>query len=89
MIDFEEQLSTCLAISLYTYNVSPGERAEKLYKAFQGNCAEPDELLILVDNPHWATQMAAPTALAYLRHAIDRYGTEAQERTRVNLHFDR
>lgn len=78
-------LAVCTAMSLYKYNVSPGERAEKLYSEFKGACAEPNELLELVDNPHWATQMAAPTALLYLQHAIDKYGSESVERVAANL----
>ncbi|MEE8482505.1 MAG: hypothetical protein V3S12_04055 [Acidiferrobacterales bacterium] len=73
-----EQLKACVAMSLYQYNVSPGIRAEKLYRHFNGACAEPDELLYLVDRKHWATEMAAPTALKYLEHGLEKYGREAK-----------
>ena len=84
----EETLSVmaaATAMSLYQYNVSPGERAEKLYLHFAGKCAEPAELLALVDNRFWATEMAPPTAFVYLRHALERYGNEARVRTIANL----
>jgi len=80
-----EHLVAATAMSLYKYNVSPGVRAEKLYEHFSGCCAEPDELLEHVDNFNWATAMAAPTAVVYLQHAMDRYGREAEERVQVNL----
>lgn len=80
-----EHLVAAVAMSLYKYNVSPGERAEKLLDHFKGACAEPDVLLRLVDDFNWATEMAAPTALWYMQHALDKYGSEAEERVQVNL----
>ena len=80
-----EHLVAAVAMSLYIFNVSPGVRAEKLYEHFSGMCAEPHDLLRLVDNHCWATEMAAPTALVYMQHALDKYAGEAEERVQVNL----
>ena len=80
-----DHLVAATAMSLYIYNVSPGERAEKLYDHFSGMCAEPEELLRCVDHHSWATEMAAPTAFWYLQHAMDKYGSEAEQRVQVNF----
>jgi hypothetical protein len=80
-----DYLVAATAMSLYQYNVAPIERAQKLYDHFQGACATMDDLLELVDHTHWATQMAAPTALVFMDHAMARYGQEAEERVQVNL----
>ena len=69
-----------VAMSLYIYNVSPSERAKKLYDEFEGACAEMDELLRWVDLPYWATEMPFPTAYAYMKHAMEKYGDEATRR---------
>ncbi len=79
------ELAICIAMSLYQYNVSPFERAEKLYAEFNGVCAEIDDLISMVDNKNWATEMAAPTALKYLEHGLEKYGKEARERVEINL----
>lgn len=76
-VGVSELLSAAVAMSLYQYNVSPGHRAERLYEHFEGNCAEPDKLLTLVDSRQ-------PTALVYLSHALIKYGDEAAERVYVN-----
>jgi len=73
-----------VAMSLYQYNVQPGIRVQKLYDHFNGDCAELDELLRLVDSTYWATEMAYPTAKVYLQHALERYGDEAKQRIRLN-----
>lgn len=80
-----DHLVAAVAMSLYKFNVAPVVRAEKLHAHFNGLCAEMDELLRLVDEFNWATEMAAPTALWYQQHALDRYGREAEERVRINL----
>jgi hypothetical protein len=72
-----------IAMSLYMYNVSSGERAHKLYQHFDGACAEPPELQRWVDSPYWATEMPLPTARVYLDHAVMRYGEEARRRAGV------
>ena len=84
-ITMEESLAAAIAVSLYQYNVSAGERAAKLYAHFKGECAELDELLIMVDSKNWATEMAAPTAQVYLEHALEKYMNEARHRVQVNL----
>ncbi len=84
-----ELLTAAVAMSLYRFNVSRGERAEKLYHHFKGQCAELEELLAMVDNPCWATEMPHPTALVYLRHALERYGNEAAERVQLNHAHER
>ena len=83
--EIRTRLTACVAMSLYQFNVNPMARAEKLYKEFDGQCAEMDEMLLLVDYKHWATQMAMPTAKMYLEHALERYGFEARQRVDVNL----
>ena len=80
-----EALVTAVAMSLYKYNVAPGIRAEKLYVHFDGACAELDDLLWMIDQFNWATEMAAPTALVYMQHALERYEDEARDRVRINL----
>jgi len=80
-----DHLVAATAMSLYKYNVSPGARAERLYEHFSGMCAEPYELLELVDNFNWATEMAAPTAVVYLQHALDKYAGESETRVQANL----
>jgi hypothetical protein len=79
-----ELLAAAIAMSLYIYNVSPGERAEKLYRHFKGACADPDDLLRWVDHHSWATEMPFPTMVIYLEHALAKYGQEALEKVRIN-----
>jgi len=81
----QELLAAATAVALYVYNVSPAERANKLVARFGGDCEHFDRLFALVDSPCWATEMAAPTALAYLGDAIERYGDEAARRVKINL----
>jgi len=77
-------IEVAIALSLYGYNVSPGERAERLFNHFEGACAEPEELLdILVKRGQFsATEFAYPTAVVYVQHALDKYGQEAITRAR-------
>lgn len=81
-------LTVCVAVSLYGYNVPPGERAHKLYDHFNGHCAElPDLLAMMQTNrlAYWATELACPTAAVYVEHALERYGEEAKDRVRINM----
>ncbi len=80
-------IEVAVAMSLYAYNVSSGERARKLYDHFDGNCAEFHDLAnILTHTPAYAaTELAMPTASVYVDHALERYGEEARERVRVNM----
>ncbi len=80
-----EHLVAAVAMSLYKYNVDAVSRAMKLHEYFSGMCAEPESLIHLVDNFNWATEMAAPTALWYMQHAMDKYGSEAADRVQCNL----
>ena len=76
-------LEVGIALSLYGYNVAPLERAEKLYRHFDGACAEVADLLeILLERPAYVmTEFAFPTAAVYVEHALQRYGHEAREQT--------
>jgi len=82
-------LEVAIAISLYTYNVSPAERALKLHQHFSGQCAELEDLVrILVDVPaFFATEFAVPTAFVYVKHALLRYGLEAKNRVAAETHM--
>lgn len=79
-----DPLVSAMAMSLYQFNIGRFSRADALYQHFNGDCAEMSELLELVDSKNWATNMAAPTAAVYLRHAIERYGDEAWARVEAN-----
>lgn len=80
-----DALVAAVAMSLYIYNVSSAERSQKIIDHFSGRCVDLYEMRCLVGNHHWATDMALPTALIYMQHAMDRYGEEAEERVQVNL----
>jgi hypothetical protein len=71
-----------IALSLYAFNVSPAERATRLYRHFNGECADFEDLVrILADKPAYAmTELALPTAAVYLRHALEAYRAEAEHR---------
>ena len=80
-------LEQAIAISLYGYNTSAMERAQKLYDHFDGDCMEVrDMIAIMVSRAGYiATEFPAPTAEIYIKHAIDRYGEEAVDRVTANL----
>lgn len=77
-------IAPAIAMSLYQYNTPAPFRAEKLYRAFRGNCLPLDELTQLVDSANWATAMPYPTASLYLGHAMEKYGAEAYQRVIAN-----
>ena len=74
-----EPLVVAVALARYSYNLSPGERAEKLYEHFEGNCAEPDELLriMMTDKMFMTTELAPPTGAVFVNHALETYADEA------------
>jgi hypothetical protein len=80
-------LDVAVALSLYNYNVSPRERAQKIYDHFKGNCAELGDLVhcCTYNNGFIATALAAPSAAVYVGHALAKYGEEAKNRNRINL----
>ena len=80
-------LVAATAVSLYAYNVSPLERARKLNRYFDGDCADVEHLVeILVEHgENWATEFPVLTAQVYLLHALQVYEDEAEERVRVNI----
>ena len=80
-----EPIDAHIALSLYQFNVGPGERAQKILHHFDSECAPMHVLMELVDNKNWATEMAMPTAGMYLVHATDKYIVEARTRVDMNL----
>lgn len=77
-----------VALSLYAYNFAPLERAQRIYDHFRGDCAELEELTDLLGGRHGAyaaSELAPPSAVVYINHALERYGDEAQRRNRINL----
>jgi hypothetical protein len=89
MLNYDDlsPLDVAVALSLYAYNVSAAERAEKLYRHFHGECMEVEELygLLFARPAYAASQLPAPTAEVYVDHALERYGAEAKRRNRINL----
>ncbi len=81
-----EPLVVAVALARYSYNVSPGERAEKLYEHFEGQCAEPDDLLrvMLTDKMFMTTELAPPTGAVFVNHALERYADEAARHVQIN-----
>lgn len=72
-----------IALALYGFNVSPLDRARRLYDHFQGECMELDELVRVLDGPRLAyamTELPLATARVYLQHALETYGEEALQR---------
>jgi hypothetical protein len=80
-----DPLTVALALAGYHYEVSPMIRATRLYDHFQGDCMELSDLAdMLTEHPGSAMlRLPGPTAVVYLKHALDRYGSEAWERARL------
>ncbi len=86
-----EPVEVGVALSLYGYNVSPIERAKKLFDHFKGDCAELESLVHTLTNmqSHAMTDLALPTAEVYVIHALAKYGDEAREYVKINrTHID-
>ncbi len=80
-------IEVAIALALYAYNVSTRERATSLYEHFDGDCAGVGELVELVNTGWAATDLAYPTAVVYVQHALEKYGREAVKRVQVNEGF--
>lgn len=79
-VDVPTPVEVGIALSLYAYNVSPKDRAERLHAHFDGACADIADLISMMMPARAAflmTELAAPTANAYVQHALERYLTEA------------
>lgn len=79
-------MDVAVSMSLYAYNVSALDRATRLYDHFQGDCGEVDELKAILANRREfsVTELAPPTAVVYVAHALVMYGEEARNRNRIN-----
>lgn len=83
-------IETAVALSLYLFNVPPFQIAKKLHDHFNGDCAELEDLFnYFADRTsrkaYLATELAMPTALVLVHHALEKYGEEARGRVRINL----
>lgn len=81
-----DPIVVAVALSLYAYNVSPMERANKIYEHFRGDCLELHELVRIMsdDAAYAATQLPYQSAVLYVLHALEKYGLEAHHRCVVN-----
>lgn len=77
-------VEVAIALALYGYNVSPYDRAYKIYEHFDGDCAELDDLIQYMQRYGSApTALPFPSAEIYVQHALEKYGEEAKYRVRV------
>jgi len=81
-----DPMTTAVALSLYAYNISPVERAEKLFDHFKGNCLPVVDIVrILGTHSAYApTELPYSTAVVYVAHAMEKYGEEAAKRCEAN-----
>ena len=77
-------IDVAVALSLYQYNVNPGDRALAVHRHFEGNCAGVAELIRQVSRGYGPTELAPPSAKVYVDQAIARYGEEAARWNRGN-----
>lgn len=81
-------LEVAVAMSLYSYNVSPYERVMAVHRHFKGKCMEPEDLFEILHGYRLAfaaTELPAQSAEVYVQHALARYGEEARARVAANL----
>jgi hypothetical protein len=90
-MDDTTPLVMATAMSLYSYNVDPLTRAERLYVHFDGACMDMNDMVNLLQNrgEWWATELPTPTAKVYLQHAMRHYLEEAERRVAANLAFEK
>ena len=79
-------IEVAISLSLYAYNVSPLERARRVYDHFKGDCAELDELVRIMSDysGYAATELSYPSAAVYVQQALEECGDAASERVRVS-----
>jgi hypothetical protein len=81
-------IEVAVALSLYGYNVSPSERAQKLYDHFDGACMDVEDLERAMESARLVfamTELPLPTAKVYVQHALERYGMEAKRRVKIEM----
>lgn len=71
-----------VALSLYAYNVSPSDRAKRLYDHFKGACMDLEDLERILDSRvgYAMTELPLPSAKVYVQQALETYGEEALHR---------
>jgi hypothetical protein len=85
-----EPIVVAIALALYGFNVSPVQRAKRLYDHFEGECAElPDLVDYMIKYGSAPTGMAFPTAEVYVQHALERYGEEARHRVETERQYNK
>lgn len=78
MARHSEPLVVFAALSNYQYDVSPGERAQKLFDHFGGACMELDGLVrMMAKGTSLCNGLPFPTAKVYLEHAMAHSGSHA------------
>ncbi len=79
-------IEVAIALSLYAYNISPVERAKKIYSHFDGNCMDFTDLVRTFSGSSTfvVTELPYPSAVVYVEQAMEKYGGEACERVSVN-----
>lgn len=78
-------IETAIALALYGYNVSEVERAEKIYKHFDGYCLGMGDLVLYMT--HAPTALPFPSAEVYVQHALEKYGEEAKRRVQMEREY--
>jgi hypothetical protein len=77
-------IEVATALALYGYNVGAVERAEKIYKYFDSNCADMDDLVrCMMNYGSAAIALPFPSAEIYVQHALEKYGEEAKRRVQM------